>query len=62
MGAYNAAAWLARRDVHLAINTVLYTALTLWEQQHVAHHHALRARKSPPVQAADPDFVSPIAA
>jgi hypothetical protein len=40
MGLYNAAAWLARRDSHLALNAVLYTALTAWEQHHVAHHIA----------------------
>ena len=37
-GAYNAAAWLARREHHLAVNTVLYSALIVWEQRHVAHH------------------------
>ena len=39
-GLYNAAAWLSRRETHLAVNTVLYTALSIWEQQHVAHHLA----------------------
>jgi hypothetical protein len=39
-GAYNAAAWLSRRERHLAINTVLYAALIAFEQQHVAHHIA----------------------
>ena len=43
MGLYNAAAWLRRRDVHLAVNAVLYAALVAWEQKHVAHH--LRALK-----------------
>lgn len=38
MGLYNAAAWLSRREPHLAINAALYAALTAWEQQHVAHH------------------------
>ena len=38
--AYNAAAWLSRRDTHLAVNTVLYSCLTIWEQRHVAHHLA----------------------
>jgi hypothetical protein len=38
MGLYNAAAWLARREQHLAVNAVLYTVLTAWEQQQVAHH------------------------
>ena len=41
MGAYNAAAWLQRRQPHLAINAVLYAALAAWEQQHVAHHLAV---------------------
>ena len=40
MGVYNAAAWLSRRQQHLAVNAVLYAALTAWEQQHVAHHLA----------------------
>jgi len=39
-GAYNAAAWLSRRERHLAINTVLYAALIAFEQQHVSHHIA----------------------
>jgi hypothetical protein len=46
MGVYNAAAWLSRRDhkTHLAVNTILYTVLTIWEQQHVAHHLAALKR------------------
>ena len=39
-GAYNAAAWLSRREKHLAVNAVLYAALIAFEQQHVAHHIA----------------------
>ncbi len=39
-GIYNAAAWLSRREQHLAINAVLYSLLTAWEQQHVVHHLA----------------------
>ena len=48
MGAYNAAAWLQRRQPHLAINAVLYAALAVWEHQHVAHHLAVihRQRKA----------------
>lgn len=47
-GLYNAAAWLSRREQHLAVNAVLYAALTAWEQQHVAHHLATlnRLRKT----------------
>ena len=40
MGLYNAAAWLARRQRHLAVNATIYAALAIWEQRHVAHHLA----------------------
>jgi hypothetical protein len=40
MGAYNTAAWLVRRERHLAVNSVMYAALTFWEVQHVLHHLA----------------------
>lgn len=49
MGVYNVAAWGSRREAHLAINAVLYTALTAWEQQHVAHHLAELKRPQPAV-------------
>jgi len=39
-GLYNAAAWLSRRERHLAVNTVMYAALIAFEQQHVSHHIA----------------------
>ena len=39
-GVYNAAAWLSRREQHLAVNAVLYAALIAFEQRHVAHHIA----------------------
>jgi hypothetical protein len=48
MGAYNAAAWLMRRERHLAINAVMYSALTAWEIQHVAHHWAEMSKRQPP--------------
>jgi hypothetical protein len=38
MGAYNAAAWLRRRQRHLAINTIIYLAAAVWEERHVRHH------------------------
>jgi hypothetical protein len=46
MGGYNAAAWLRRREQHLAANAILYTALIALEYHHVAHHLAL-LRKAP---------------
>ena len=39
-GLYNAAAWVSRRDRHLAVNAVLYAALIAFEQRHVVHHIA----------------------
>ncbi len=53
-GVYNAAAWLRRREHHLAVNAVLYAVLTAWEQKHVAHHLAelRRPRQAEPAAAA----------
>jgi hypothetical protein len=54
-GAYNAAAWLSRRERHLAINTVMYAVLIAFEQQHVSHHIAeLRRAPARPEPAAGP--------
>jgi hypothetical protein len=65
-GLYNAAAWLARRETHLAVNAVLYTALSFWEQQHVAQHLAEMRRPPRAVPAAPevdvPEEPQPIAA
>ena len=36
--AYNAAAWLKRRQKHLAINAIVYTAAAYWERCHIVHH------------------------
>ena len=36
--AYNAAAWLKRRQRHLAINAVVYGVAIWWERAHVMHH------------------------
>jgi len=44
MGIYNAAAWLRRRDPHLAVNAILYGGLAVWERHHV-HHHVAAHRK-----------------
>ena len=40
MSLYNAAAWVRRREHHLALNAVVYTALTAWEIRKVTHHLA----------------------
>ena len=49
-GLYNAAAWLSRREQHLALNAVMYAALVAIEQRHVAHHIAeiRRSGSAPP--------------
>jgi hypothetical protein len=57
-GAYNAAAWLSRREKHLAVNAMLYAALIAFEHQHVAHHIAelrppQRAVPTPPGSIAE---------
>lgn len=36
--AYNAAAWLKRRQAHLAVNAVVYSAAVWWERCHIVHH------------------------
>ena len=59
MGAYNAAAWLSRRQVHLAVNAVLYAVLTAWEQRHVAHH--LAEIRRPRESSAEPAVAPPTA-
>jgi hypothetical protein len=55
MGLYNAAAWLSRRQRHLAVNAVLYSALIVVEQKHVGHHlaelRACRQRESDAARA-----------
>jgi hypothetical protein len=45
--AYNAAAWLKRRQRHLAINAVIYSAAVWWEASHIVHHLAACDRKRP---------------
>jgi hypothetical protein len=58
MGAYNIAAWLSRRETHLAINAVVYTMLTAWKKQHVMHHLA-ELKKPTPADAPLLAFVPP---
>ena len=38
MGAYNVAAWLRRRQRHLAVNAIIYGVAAVWESRHVTHH------------------------
>jgi hypothetical protein len=57
MGTYNAAAWLQRRQSHLAINAAIYLAAVFWEQRHVAHHLYLCL---PPLPASTVDVDEPV--
>ena len=63
MGVYNAAAWLSRREPHLALNAVLYAAMTAWETEHI-RHHLVEIRKAKPDipdatdEAADPPLAA----
>ena len=66
-GLYNAAAWLSRREQHLALNALMYAALVAVEQRHVVHHIAeLRrfasATAASPVEGAVAEVVAEIAA
>lgn len=45
--AYNTAAWIKRRQTHLAINAVVYTAAVWWEHCHIVHHLRSCSRESP---------------
>ena len=47
--AYNTAAWLKRRERHLAINAIVYTLATIWEHRHVVHHLIECEPAAPPV-------------
>jgi hypothetical protein len=60
-GVYNAAAWLSRRERHLAINTVMYAALVAIEQQHVVHHIAEIRRPQVPASPASASTIADVA-
>ena len=45
--AYNAAAWLKRRQPHLAINAVVYGVAVWWERAHVLHHLVCVPQRTP---------------
>lgn len=56
MCAYNAAAWLQRRQRHLAVNALTYAGAIVLEQQHVAHHWRAmrRLQRTLPVAVTEP--------
>ena len=58
-GVYNAAAWLSRRERHLAVNTIMYAALIAFERQHVSHHIAELRRPIEPGASAQASGAEP---
>jgi len=59
MGVYNAAAWLVRRERHLAVNAILYAAMVAWEREHVAHHLAELRPRPTALRAVEPEPPAP---
>ena len=53
--AYNAAAWLKRRQRHLAVNAVLYATTVWWESCQVTRHRAACVRDMVPETSRLPD-------
>ena len=66
MGAYNIAAWVRRRESHLAINATIYIAAVFWERAHVTHHllDCFPAASRPTVEVAgsEPDTATQVKA
>ncbi|MCA1560602.1 MAG: hypothetical protein LC804_10170 [Acidobacteria bacterium] len=54
--AYNAAAWLKRRQRHLAVNFIIYGAAVLFERRHVQQHLAACAPRPKPRLVAGTDL------
>ena len=54
--AYNAAAWIKRRQSHLAINAIIYSAAMWWERCHITHHLAACPSVEPAVPPAEDDL------
>ena len=50
---YNGAAWLMRRERHLALNTLLYSLVVGWEHRHVQQHLVCRLAAPAPAALRD---------
>ena len=59
--AYNAAAWLKRRQPHLAINAVIYGFAIWWESSHV-RHHMVACAPAAEARLGEPESLGPRAA
>jgi hypothetical protein len=60
--AYNVAAWLKRRQTHLAVNAIVYCAAVWWEHSQVRHHLAVCDAPVPALVASLPAVTASIAA
>ena len=60
--AYNVAAWIKRRQTHLAVNAVVYSAAVWWEHSQVLHHLAVCKPPAPTLVSSSPAAPAPIAA
>ena len=56
---YNAAAWLKRRERHLAINAIVYGAAVWVERCHVVEHMAACRPPTPTVGTPEPSRQTP---
>jgi hypothetical protein len=52
--AYNVAAWIKRRQPHLAVNAVVYCAAVWWEHSQVLHHLSVSERAAPALVSSVP--------
>lgn len=59
MDAYNLAAWVHRRQRHLAFNALIYSALAVFEYRHVVHHRDSALEAAARLAAAAADAVTP---
>ncbi len=60
--AYNVAAWIKRRQAHLAVNAVVYCAAVWWEHSQVQHHLAVCEAPVPALVSRFPTVPAAIAA
>jgi hypothetical protein len=60
--AYNVAAWIKRRQTHLAVNAVVYCAAVWWEHSQVLHHLAVCEPPVPALASTFPAVTTSIAA
>jgi hypothetical protein len=60
--AYNVAAWIKRRQTHLAVNAIVYCTAVWWEHSQVLHHLAVCEPPVPAMMSSFPAGPASIAA